>query len=145
MLDIVAIAMVIIVLVMALSIHLVRNRKNFAVHKKIQIATTAFLAVMIVAFEIDMRFLTNWRESARVSPYYATGWVDRFLMIHLLFAIPTPFVWGAVIWSAMKRFKQSFQQGDYNCKHRLYGRIAAVMMLMTAVTGWIFYYMAFVA
>jgi hypothetical protein len=62
-----------------------------------------------------------------------------------MFAIPTPFVWGAVVWSATGRFRQSFQQGEYNRWHRISGRVAAGMMFMTAVTGWIFYYVAFVA
>ena len=92
-----------------------------------------------------MRFFTDWRECARLSPHYDSGVVDWSLVIHLIFAIPTPFVWGFVIVLATKRFRNGFEQGEFNRFHRISGRIAAAMMLATAVTGWVFYYLAFVA
>ena len=144
MLDLVTVVMFLVVIVMGFSIHQVR-RKRYSRHKKIQLATATALLVSLVAFELDMRFVTDWRTLAEASPYYESGVVNWCLWVHLTFAIPTPLVWIVVIWKALKTFRDGFEQGRANRIHRWSGRFAALMMLMTAVTGWVFYYVAFVA
>ena len=145
MLDFVSVVMVLVVLVLGYSIFQVRIKKNRLLHRKMQVATAIVLAIAIVAFEIDVRFLTDWRKLAEPSPYYASGWVQKALVLHLCFAIPTPLVWVTVIVLALRRFRAGFEQSNYNRIHRISGRIAAALMLGTAVTGWFFYYVAFVA
>ncbi len=148
MLDFVTLAMLGVVIVLAISIYLVRVGKNKHLHRSIQIGTAIILTLTLVAFEIDVRFITQWRELAEVSPFYESGWVDRFLAVHLVFAIPTPLVWAVVIFMAMRRFKHDLSAElttDFNRFHRISGRIAAAFMFLTAITGWIFYYVAFVA
>lgn len=145
MLDFVAVAMLAVTVVLAVSVYIVRVKKNPSLHRTIQITTAIILILALIGFEVDVRFFTRWRELAEISPYYESGFVDRCLFVHLLFAIPTPFVWGAVIFMGLKRFKTGFEQGNVNRTHRIQGRIAAGMMVMTAVTGWFFYYVAFVA
>lgn len=145
MLDFVAVAMLGVCLVLTYSIYQIRVKKNLPLHRTIQIATAIVLVFALTGFEIDVRFITKWRELAEPSPYYASGFVNGCLWFHLLFAIPTPFVWATVIVMGLRRFKTGFNQGDYNRIHRISGRIAAAMMFMTAITGWVFYYVAFVA
>ncbi len=145
MLDFIATAMIVVIAALSISIFQVRVRRNFVKHRNLQIATAALLALTLVAFEIDIRFFTDWRELAKPSSYYASGWVDRVLAIHLCFAIPTPIVWGLLIWVSLRRFRTGFDQGDFNRFHRVCGRIGAAMMYTTALTGWTFYYVAFVA
>lgn len=145
MLDFVVVAMLGVTIVLAYSIYLIRVKKQPRAHRNIQIATAIVLVIALVAFEIDMRFFTNWRELASSSPFYESGIADACLWLHLLFAIPTPFVWAAVIVIGLRKFKTDFNQGSFNRIHRISGRIAAAMMVMTAITGWIFYYVAFVA
>lgn len=145
MLDFVGLAMLGVTLVLTYSIYQIRIKKRPRWHRNIQIATAVILTLALIAFEVDVRFISPWREAATPSPYYASGWVDRWLLFHLLFAIPTPFVWGYVIISGLRRFKTGFQQGEYNRTHRVLGRVAAGLMFMTAITGWLFYYLAFVA
>ena len=145
MLDFVAVAMLGLVVVLTISIYQIRSRKRAVLHRNIQITTAIILTIALVAFEVDVRFITAWRELAKFSPYYASGLVDRWLMIHLVFAIPTPLVWGYVIVMGLRKFKTGFQQGRYNRTHRILGRVAAGFMFMTAITGWIFYFVAFVA
>lgn len=145
MLDFVVLAMFGVTLVLAYSIYQVRVKKRPLWHRNIQIATAIVLTLALVAFEVDVRFVSPWRQAAEVSPFYESGWVNRWLAIHLVFAIPTPFIWGYVILSGLRRFKTGFKQGNYNRRHRILGRIAAGFMFMTAVTGWLFYYLAFIA
>ena len=76
MLDVVFLAMFAIVPVLAYSIYLVRSRRRFELHKRIQITLGLVLLVAVTAFELDMRFFTDWRERAAASRFYspADGW-----------------------------------------------------------------------
>lgn len=145
MLDFVGLAMLGVTLVLAFSVYQIRVKKRPRLHRNMQIGTAIVLTLALIGFEVDVRFFSHWRELAAASPYYASGLVDRWLIIHLVFAIPTPFVWGYVIIMGLRKFKTGFNQGTYNRTHRILGRIAAGFMFMTAITGWIFYYIAFVA
>jgi len=145
MLDFVAIAMLGVAIVLTYSIYQIRVKKRPVRHRNLQVATAIVLLLALIAFEVDVRFITKWRLLAESSPFYEPGTVSLWLTIHLLFAIPTPFIWGVVIFMGLKHFKSGFNQGKYNRTHRISGRIAAAFMFLTAITGWIFYYLAFVA
>ena len=145
MLDFVAVAMLAVSVIMVVSIFVVRFKKNPRLHRTIQIATAIVLTVALVAFEIDVRFFTKWRELAIASPFYESGTVGWSLFIHLCFAVPTPLVWAFVIVMALKKFDTSFHHETYSRIHRISGWAAVIMMFMTSITGWIFYYLAFVA
>ena len=148
MLDVVFLAMLLIVPVMCWSVYLVRYRRNFSLHKKVQLTTGLILLIAVVAFEVDMRLLTDWELRAAPSPYYQ---VDRWntvwtaLTVHLVFAIPTPIIWAVVIARALRRFPNPPQAGVHSKSHRFWGYMAVAGMLMTAFTGWIFYYLAFIS
>ena len=144
MLDVVFLAMFLVVAVLVFSVWTVRKSKNYRLHRKIQIASAVVLAITVVAFEIDMRFFSDWREQAKFSAFYESGVVDFSLAGHLLFAIPTPFIWAFVIYRAVANFRET-TPGEHSRWHKKWGRIAALMMLGTSVTGWIFYMLAFVA
>lgn len=144
MLDFVALAMVVIMVVLMVSIWLVRKKK-YNTHKIIQIVTAIVLLVSVLAFELDMRLFTDWRQLAEPSPWYESGWVTAVLYVHLVFAIPTPFVWGFVIWQALRKFDRPPRPGVHSVRHKRWGWIATILMLMTTLTGWGFYWLAFVA
>lgn len=144
-LDLVAVAMIAVVIALLFSIVQVRIYGNKKLHRAVQLTTAALLTITLIAFEVDVRIFTDWRELAKPSPYYDSGLVHWCLAIHLCFAIPTPIAWGIVIWTALRGFKSGFEQGTFNKFHRTSGRIAATLMFITAITGWIFYYVAFIA
>ena len=148
MLDVVFLAMLFIVPVMLWSVFLVRNQQRYGLHRKVQLATGFLLLVAVVAFEIDVRFLTDWEQRAEPSPYYVAGsWnvVWTALTVHLVFAVPTPVLWGVVMYRAWKRFPKPPCPATHSASHRCWGYAAVLGMLLTAVTGWVFYYLAFVA
>lgn len=148
MLDFVFLAMFAVVPIMFWSIHQVKNKQRFLLHKRVQIALGIILLVAVTAFEIDIRF-SGWRHLAEASPYYSEtwteGWVNWSLWIHLFFAITTCAIWLYVIPAAIKRFPQPPAPGEYSAKHAFWAKLAAFDMTMTAITGSIFYYLAFVA
>ncbi len=148
MLDFVVVAMVAVVILLSLSIGLVRYRHQYLWHKRIQVTLGVVLLLAVTAFEVDMRFVTDWRALAEPSPYYSSDswspvWIA--LLIHLAFALPTTLLWIAVIVTGLRRFPHPPAPGPHSSAHRLWGRIAAIGMWGTAITGWGFYYLAFVA
>lgn len=148
MLDIVFLAMFVVVPVLGYSIYLVKYRRQYALHKQIQIVLGAVLLLTVVLFELDMR-INGWRERARPSPYFgsdeAQGWVFYALYIHLVFAVSTAALWIAVIARAIKHFPNPPRPSEHSRWHLRWGKLAAIDMALTALTGWIFYWLAFVA
>ena len=148
MLDVVFLAMFLVVPWLGVSIWLVRFRKKYDLHKWMQIVMGAVLLLAVTAFEVDMRFFTDWEELAEGSPYFQKGTWDAVwisLAIHLCFAVPTPFIWIVVIVRAIRQFPSPALPSKHSPQHILWARIAAAMMTPTAITGWVFYYLAFVA
>ncbi len=147
MLDAVFVAMFAVVPLMGLGIYLAKYRKAYTGHKRLQLILGIVLLTTVVAFEIDMR-LHGWRQYAEDSPYYTEGeWnpVWYALIVHLAFAIPTVFLWIWVIVQALRKFSKPAKPGAHSKSHIKVARAAAATMLGTAVTGWIFYWMAFMA
>ena len=148
MLDIVFLAMLLVVPVLFWSIWLVRRRQRFSLHRQLQLLLAVVLLGTVLAFEIDMRFFTDWESEAVDSPYYsAESWngVWTALTVHLCFAVPTLMIWVLVVVRALRGFEKPPSPGKHSASHKRWGRIAVVGMSGTAVTGWIFYWMAFVA
>lgn len=145
MLDVVAVAMIAVTLVLLFSVYLARFRHAYRGHRTIQLVLAIALLIVIVLFEIDMRFVSDWRAQAAKSIYYASGWVDRWLWIHLAFAVPTLFMWIALVVMALRRMGANFENLTHRRFHRRLGWVSTWFMLMTAVTGWIFYWVSFVA
>ncbi len=144
MLDFVFLAMLVVLPIQAFSFWIVKYQRKLVAHRSLQVGTAAVLLVTVLAFEIDMQIFTDWRALAKDSRFYDSGWVDRLLWIHLAFAIPTPFVWGWVIFAAIKNFTWQVTINEYASKHRQWGRVAALFLMMTSITGWVFYLAAFV-
>jgi putative membrane protein len=149
MLDVVVVAMAVILPVLAWSVYLARYRRRYELHKWIQTALALVLLVTVLLFEIDMR-VNGWRERAEPSPYYlgeggGLSPVFAMLYVHLVFATTTAVLWTVVTIQAWRKFSSPPLPGDHSRSHRLWGRIAALDMLATTITGWIFYWLAFVA
>ena len=63
MLDLVFLAMFAVLVILAVSIYLVRNRRNFLWHKRIQLVLGLILLVTVTLFEADMR-INGWTSIA---------------------------------------------------------------------------------
>ena len=154
MLDLVVVAMAVVLPVLGWSIALVKYRRRFELHKRIQLVLGAVLLVTVLAFEADMR-INGWRERAAVSRFWGaapagenggtTNWVDCALAVHIFFAATTTLLWAVVIARALKNFPHPPAPASHSAWHLRWGKLAAIDMLLTALTGWLFYWMAFVA
>lgn len=143
MLDVVFLAMFAVVPIMGWSIYQVKFRRRYLLHKRIQLALAIVLLAAVVLFEGDMR-VHGWTDRAKPSPFYET-WVQYSLYIHLPFAVSTALLWLFVTIRAVRRFPCPPAPGDHSRSHVFWGKLAAIDMALTAVTGWAFYWLAFVA
>jgi len=142
--DLVLVGLLAVLPLLAWSIHVVRGRRDFATHKRLQLAIAAALAACIVVFEIDVRLISDWKDRARPSPFWPTG-VLAALGIHLVFAVSTLVLWTWTIWEALRRFPVPPAPGSHGPRHRFMARLAAIDLVLTACTGIVFYWLAFVA
>lgn len=148
MLDFVCVALIGVLPLLALGISLARFGRQYQWHKWVQLILAVVLLLTVLAFEIDVRFITDWEKLAEPSPYFEAGtWntVWYSLLFHLCFAIPTLLLWIYVVVQAMRKFPSPAAPSSHSGAHRLWARVAAGGMGMTAVTGWLFYWLAFVA
>jgi len=154
MLDVVFLAMFLVIPVLAWSIRQAKAGR-YLLHKRVQLVLAVVLLAAVGAFEIDMQLFTEWRDRAAGwpgrpgSPYYdkATdgGLAVYALWVHLLFAVSTAVLWVYVIVQALRKFPSPPQPGPHSGSHVRWARVAAWDMFLTALTGWVFYYLAFIA
>jgi hypothetical protein len=144
-LDLLFLAMFGVVVVLAWSIYQVKYRRRYVLHKWVQIVLGVILFVAVVVFEVDIQ-LHGWEDRAAgrvggaVSPVVWTA-----LYVHLTFAVSAVVLWPVVIARAVRNYPNPPAPSAHSMWHIRWGWIAAIDMLLTAVTGWVFYWLAFVA
>ena len=101
MLDVVLLAMFAVIPVLFWSIWLVKCRRNYTLHRRVQLLLGTALLVVVALFEIDVR-VYGWTHRAAESRYYGS-WVRPVLYVHLVFAISTTVLWILVTVRALRR------------------------------------------
>jgi putative membrane protein len=149
MLDVVVVSMFFVLLVLGYSVYAVKQNKLYPRHKMIQLALASTLLVVLLLFEIDVHFIDKWMVRADASPYFdaatKSGLVVYALAVHLFFATSTFALWLLIILRALAHFPSPPSPGDHSRFHKRWGTVAALDMVMTTFTGWVFYWLAFVA
>jgi hypothetical protein len=144
MVDVVFAAMFVVVAVLAWSVYQVKFRRRYSVHKWTQVTLGVVLLVVVILFEIDIR-LHGWEERAAGKiggqPAAVVIWA---LYVHLVFAISSVVLWPITIGLALANFPSPPRPGPHSRIHIPLARTAAADMVLTALTGWIFYWVAFV-
>ena len=72
-------------------------------------------------------------------------WYSRRSEYIYFFAVTTSLLWVWVIAQGLRRFPKPPVPNDYSASHKFWAWLAAIDMGFTALTGWIFYVLAFVA
>ncbi len=151
MLDFVVCALVLIVPLLLFSLWLVKFRRRYAAHMRMQLALGVILLVAVTAFEVDVQMVHGgWQNivakqqlgeealAAKIAE------VRPWLLVHLVFAVTTPLVWVATIVLALRRFGRNPVPGPHSRVHSVLGWTSTIDITLTYVTGLLFYYMAFV-
>ena len=149
MLDFVVTALVLIVPTLLVSLYLVKFQRNYTAHRNLQLVLAGVLLVAVVTFEVDIRAHGGWRAivGARRNPLSAEQLetVKQTLYVHLVFAISTPLLWGTTIALALKRMPKPLAPCAHSRLHKTLGWLAVCDLVLTSLTGLLFYYRAFIA
>ena len=150
MLDFVVVALLLIVPILVFSLYAVKVRRNYTLHRNLQLLLGVVLLVAVGLFEIDLQFIQGgWANvvAKRATPLTPAqlGFVQTVLRIHLVFAISTPVLWMVTIVLALRRMPSPPQPCAHSQLHKSLGWISTIDIVLTSVTGLIFYYFAFVA
>jgi hypothetical protein len=142
--DVLCLAMLGVVLVLAWSIYQVKFRRRYRIHKWTQLTLAVILLAVVTLFEIDIR-LHGWesRAAGDVGGRPANV-VWLALYVHLVFAVTSIMLWPITIFLALRNFSNPPAPGPHSRIHVPLARLSALDMVMTAATGWIFYWVAFV-
>lgn len=143
-LDVLCLAMLAVMIVLAWSIYLVKVRRQYALHKRIQVALGLILLAVIVLFELDIR-LHGWQDRAagQIGGQAPAAAVTA-LYVHLVFAVSTVALWISTTVLALRRFPEPPLPAPHSRVHKILGWIASVDMGFTTLSGWVFYWFAFV-
>lgn len=142
-LDLLALLLLIALPIQIMSLLLVWRWKAYRAHKYLQLGIAGILGPAVLGFEIQIR-VQGWRHLAEISPYY-DSFVLPALVFHLIWAIPALLLWIFTIIGAMKNFARSPRPSRYSIIHKRMGRLAVIAMMGTGITGWLFYWLAFLA
>ncbi|MFV1964663.1 MAG: DUF420 domain-containing protein [Pirellulaceae bacterium] len=148
MLDVVVVAMVAVLPILVLNVSLARFARQYELHKRLQLLLALSLLAVIVAFEVDIHFFSDWKSRAKPSPYFDSetwSWVWISLILHLSFSIPTLVLWVYVIIQAIRHMPRPATPSVCSGHHVFWGRLATAGMMLTSISGWVFYWLAFVA
>lgn len=148
MLDFVIVALVVVVPLLVWSLVEVKSLR-FENHRKLQMLLALILLVAVTLFEIDLQWVQGgWRNIvARHEPPLTSEAILRstwLLRIHLVFAITTPVLWAVTLFGALRHYPKPAHPTAYSGRHKLLGWISTIDLVLTSVTGVIFYVATFV-
>ena len=143
MLDVVVCSLALVVPTLLFSLYTVKIRKNYLLHKWIQIVLVVVLLIVVLLFEIDMRMQGGFWELAKDSVYVDTTLMKVVLYVHLVFSISTTFLLPTTAILAVKKMPNPPRPCGYSRTPKLLGWITVVDIVATAVTGLLVYYLGF--
>lgn len=148
MLDAVVVALVLVVPVLVYSLYLVKVRRDFVTHRNLQIGLAITLLAAVMAFEVDLHFIQGgWLNVVKKGPSVSETqlqFIHQILRIHLIFAGSTPILWATTIILAWRNMPNPPKPSPHSRVHKLLGWMSTVDLVLTSITGLVFYYVAFV-
>ncbi len=148
MLDVVACALAVVVPTLLASLYAVKIRRNYRLHKTLQIILGLVLLAVVGLFEIDMRLHGGIdgildKRSRPLSPD-ERGSFDSLLYVHLFFAVSTVILWATTLVLALKRMPNPPAPSNHSRLHKRLGWLSAADITLTSATGLMVYYYGFV-
>ncbi len=113
------------------------KKERYDLHKWSQIILFTVVNLLVIALEMDIRFggLDKVIEQSR---YYGSNTLATIFVIHLFFAVSSTLLWLWLIIISVRRYPVHFR-----FPHKKYGLIVFADVIMTTITGWILYALAF--
>jgi putative membrane protein len=134
LMDIVILALVAVVPIVFYNWRLARSGR-YPLHKTLQITLAVLLGAVVGLFEYNLRLQGGIFAATAASRYAGTGTLNFWIYFHTFFAITTILVWIGLILVSLRRFPKPPAPGPFSARHRFWGRIGMVWMLVTGVTA----------
>jgi len=144
LMDIVVLSFIFIIPTILYSYKLVKEKNNYKLHKNIQLYLGITLLIVVVIFEIDMKQQGGIFEMVKGSAYEGTSFLNGSIYFHTILSILTSLIWVILIPLSMFKFSKDPKPNDFSGKHRFWGRIGLVAMILTGLTGVQLYIFGFV-
>jgi putative membrane protein len=148
MLDAVVVALVLVVPMLVFSLFSVKIRRQYVLHRNLQIFLAIALLVAVSAFEVDLHWIQGgWENVVKKRPELSAAqlnFIQRVLRIHLLFAGSTPFLWAVTIGFALRHMPRPPKPSPHSRVHAVLGWASTLDLVLTSLTGLVFYYVAFI-
>jgi putative membrane protein len=134
LMDIVILALVAVVPIVFYNWRLARTGR-YPLHKTMQISLAVLLGAVVGLFEFNLRLQGGIFEATAASRYAGTGTLNFWIYFHTFFAITTIFIWIALIVVSLRRFPNPPAPAAFSARHRFWGRLGMIWMLVTGVTA----------
>ncbi|HLJ11480.1 MAG TPA: DUF420 domain-containing protein [Planctomycetaceae bacterium] len=148
MLDVVVCALVIVVPALFVSLYAVKVRRNYRLHKTMQIMLGLVLLTAVGLFEVDMRMQGGidgiLAKRSRLLTADELASFYRLLYVHLFFAVSTVCLWTVTLTLALRRMPSPPAPCAHSRLHKPLGWLSAADITLTSVTGLLVYYYGFV-
>jgi uncharacterized membrane protein YozB (DUF420 family) len=111
---------------------------KYQLHKNMQLGLLLLVTILVVALEVDVRS-GDLQAAGALSSYHDSMTLTVVFVIHLFFAITTFFGW---LWLVIKSAK-IYPKGFKTFKHKKWGKLLFIDIVLTVITGWMLYIMVF--
>ena len=141
--DLVLISMWILPFLFIFSFRLAK-KKAYETHRNIQIASLILVTIMVVLFEINIRFYAL-TESIDKDLYYGFEVfnVNILLITHIFIAVATFLCWVYLVIKSLKSFPNKLP-GSYSMTHKQLGILIFLGICFTTLSGTFIYKLLFV-
>ncbi len=135
LIEIVMLSFIIILPLLVISWRLARVKKDYALHRKIQITLGVSLAVVVSIFEYDLSMSGGIFELTKGGIYEGTAILLWTIYIHTAFAVLAAVIWTGLIISSMIKFDNPPQPNSFSKIHRVLGRAGMITMIGAGTTA----------
>ncbi len=142
LIDIVNVSFVVIVPTLIYSWTKVKNGE-YNLHKKVQLLLFAGLFVAVILFELDLRQRGGIFEMVKDSQFAGTIFLNSLIWFHMFVSITTSFIWIGLVAFSLWKFASPPGPNNFSGKHRFFGRIGMIDMILTGITGVMLYVLGF--
>ena len=142
MMDVVMIALLFINPALFWSIQQAKQGK-LELHKKVQITLAVVLLIAVILFEVEIRLANGIVNIIGEEKY--TNLFRIVLYIHIFFSVTTTIIWSILIFKACKLYTPQGFPDHYTATHKKLGWTGALDLLLTTLTGFLVYYLGFIA
>lgn len=145
LIDIVMLSFIVILPVLIISWRLARVKKDYALHRKIQITLGVSLGIVVAIFEYDLSQSGGIFELTKGGQYEGTAILNWTIWIHTAFAVLAAFIWTGLIVVSLFKFENPPQPNGFSPWHRIFGWAGMITMIGAGVTAPPLYYFGFMA